>query len=99
MLYLSIGLLVLVYVGLRLLLVSHFGRVLVGIRENERRIDLLGYDSRRYKLAAFVLAAGIAALAGVLYARLGQFRGARDVQPPPGRPGRDLGDRRRQVDA
>ena len=72
-LYLAILLLVLVYVGLRLLLVTHFGRVLVGIRENERRIDLLGYDSRRYKLAAFVLAAGIAALSGVLYAVWGNF--------------------------
>jgi ABC-type branched-subunit amino acid transport system permease subunit len=72
-LYLAILLLLLVYVGLRLLLVTHFGRVLVGIRENERRIDLLGYDSRRYKLAAFVLAAGIAGLSGVLYAVWGNF--------------------------
>jgi ABC-type branched-subunit amino acid transport system permease subunit len=72
-LYLSIVLLVLVYVGLRLLLTTHFGRVLVGIRENERRIELLGYDSRAYKLAAFVLAAGIAALSGVLYAVWGNF--------------------------
>ena len=29
---------------------------------------------------------------------LGQLRGARDVQPQPSGPGRDLGDRRRQVD-
>ena len=70
---LAILLLVSVYIGLRLLLVTHFGRVLVGIRENERRIDLLGYDSRRYKLAAFVLAAGFAALSGVLYAVWGNF--------------------------
>jgi ABC-type branched-subunit amino acid transport system permease subunit len=72
-LYLSTLMLIMVYVGLRLLLVTHFGRVLVGIRENERRIDLLGYDSRRYKLAAFVLAAGIAAISGVLYAVWGNF--------------------------
>ena len=72
-LYLAIVLLVLVYIGLRLLLATRFGRVLVGIRENERRIDLLGYDSRRYKLAAFVLAAGVAALSGVLYAVWGNF--------------------------
>lgn len=65
--------LILVYVGLRLLLTSHFGRVLVGIRENERRVELLGYDSRRYKLAAFVLAGGIAALSGVLYGVVGNF--------------------------
>jgi ABC-type branched-subunit amino acid transport system permease subunit len=72
-LYLSIVVLVLAYVGLRFLLVTHFGRVLVGIRENERRIELLGYDSRAYKLAAFVLAAGIAALSGVLYGVWGNF--------------------------
>ncbi|HEX3210468.1 MAG TPA: branched-chain amino acid ABC transporter permease, partial [Geminicoccaceae bacterium] len=72
-LYLSIVVLVLAYVGLRLLLVTHFGRVLVGILENECRIELLGYDSRAYKLAAFVLAAGIAALSGVLYGVWGNF--------------------------
>jgi branched-chain amino acid transport system permease protein len=71
--YLSAALMLLVYVGLRLLLLTPFGRVLVGIRENERRMELLGYDSRKFKLAAFVLAAGIAALAGVLYAVWGNF--------------------------
>ena len=71
--YLFAALLVLVYVGLRLLLATPFGRVLVGIRENERRIELLGYDSRRYKLAAFVLAGGVAGLSGVLYGLWGNF--------------------------
>jgi branched-chain amino acid transport system permease protein len=71
--YLSAALMLLVYVGLRLLLLTPFGRILVGIRENERRMELLGYDSRRFKLAAFVIAAGIAALAGVLYAGWGSF--------------------------
>ena len=41
--------------------------------QNERRIELLGYDSRRYKLAAFVLAGGIAGLAGALYGIWGNF--------------------------
>jgi branched-chain amino acid transport system permease protein len=71
--YLSAVLLILVYVGLRLLLATGFGRVLVGIRENERRIELLGYDSRRYKLAAFMLAGAVAGLAGVLYGVWGNF--------------------------
>lgn len=71
--YLSLIILVLVYVGLRLLLSSDFGRVLVGIRENERRVNLLGYDSRRYKLLVFTLCGGIAGLAGVLYATWGNF--------------------------
>lgn len=71
--YLAAVVLALVYVGLRLLLTTQFGRVLVGIRENERRVELLGYDSRRYKLAAFVLAGGIAGLSGALYAVWGNF--------------------------
>jgi branched-chain amino acid transport system permease protein len=71
--YLSAALLVIVYIGLRLLLTTPFGRVLVGIRENTRRIELLGYDSRRYKLAAFVLCGGIAALSGVLFAVWNNF--------------------------
>ena len=71
--YLAGGTALLVYVGLRLLLLTSFGRIIVGIRENETRMELLGYDSRVYKLAAFVLAAGIAALSGALYAVWGNF--------------------------
>lgn len=71
--YLSAVLLILVYVGLRILLTTRFGRMLVCIRENERRAELLGYDSRAYKLAAFVIAGGIAGLAGALYSVWGNF--------------------------
>ena len=71
--YLTAVLLVLVYVGLRALLRTQFGRVLVGIRENERRMALLGYDCQGYKLAAFVLCGGLAGLAGVLFAIWGNF--------------------------
>jgi branched-chain amino acid transport system permease protein len=45
---------------------SQFGRTLVGIRENARRMRALGYNVRRYKLAAFVIAATFAGVAGVL---------------------------------
>jgi branched-chain amino acid transport system permease protein len=65
--------LVLVYFALRALLASHFGRVVVGIRENERRAELLGYDIRRYKLGAFVVGGAIAGLAGCLFANWGAF--------------------------
>jgi branched-chain amino acid transport system permease protein len=67
--------LVAVYLGLRWLLASEFGRVLVAIRENELRAELLGYDSRRYKLVAFVIGAGVAGFAGVLFASWGSFIG------------------------
>ena len=40
---------------------------MVGLRENERRMELLGYDSRRYKLMAFVIAGGLALRRPVLW--------------------------------
>ena len=73
--YFALFFLVLTYVGIRLFLVSKTGRVMVGLRENENRMELLGYDSRLYKLLAFVIAGGIAGLAGALYALWGSFVG------------------------
>jgi branched-chain amino acid transport system permease protein len=66
--YVGAVLMMAIYVGLRMLLTTHFGRVIVGLRENERRTELLGYDSRRFKLSAFVLSGCIAGLGGALYA-------------------------------
>jgi len=59
--------------GLRWLIRRPFGRILAGLRENEMRTQLLGYDVRRYKLLAFVLGGAIAGLAGGLYASWGTF--------------------------
>jgi ABC-type branched-subunit amino acid transport system permease subunit len=70
---LALALLVLTYLGLRALLHSHFGRVIVAIRENELRAELLGYDVRLHKLAVFTLGAAIAGLAGCLYATWGGY--------------------------
>lgn len=52
---------------------GRFGRILIGIRENETRMELLGYDVRRYKLGVFVVAAAIAGLGGGLFAAWGTF--------------------------
>jgi branched-chain amino acid transport system permease protein len=71
--YLVMALLVVVYVGLHLLLASHFGRVVVAIRENETRCELLGYDVRLHKLLVFTIGGGIAGLAGCLFANWGAF--------------------------
>lgn len=65
--------LVIVYFALRLLLRSDFGRIVVSIRENETRAELLGYDARRYKLVVFSIGAGIAGLAGVLFCSWGAY--------------------------
>ena len=56
-----------VYLFLRRLLWSPFGRVLSGIRVNEHRMRALGYGTFGYKLAAFTLAGAIAGLAGYLW--------------------------------
>jgi branched-chain amino acid transport system permease protein len=61
------------YLGLRILANSRFGNVLVAIREDPQRAELLGYDVRRYQLAAFVLGSALAGLSGVLYTSWGQF--------------------------
>jgi branched-chain amino acid transport system permease protein len=45
---------------------SPFGRTLEGIRESEHRMQALGCPTFRYRLAAFVVAGGLAGLAGGL---------------------------------
>lgn len=71
--YASMGCLVLVYVLLRGILASRFGRVVVAIRENETRAQLLGYDTRLYKLLVFAIGGGIAGAAGCLFTNWGGF--------------------------
>jgi branched-chain amino acid transport system permease protein len=68
-----IGLLLVVYLGLRILLNSGFGNVIVAIREDPQRAELLGYDVREYQLATFVIGSILAGLSGVLYTSWGQF--------------------------
>ena len=47
---------------------SPFGRILQAIRQNETRAAFVGYEVWRFKLAAFVISAMIAGLAGGLFA-------------------------------
>lgn len=49
---------------------ARFGRVLQAIRENETRMEALGYPVFRYRLAAFALGGALAGLAGALLANL-----------------------------
>ncbi|KQV41330.1 urea ABC transporter [Rhizobium sp. Root1204] len=71
--YVTMGTVIAVYALLRGVLTTRFGQVVVAIRENETRVNLLGYDSRFYKLLAFVLSAAIAGLAGCLFANWSAF--------------------------
>lgn len=56
------------FVFLAILLRSHLGRALAGIRINEQRMLASGFSTYPYKLAAFVTSGGIAGLAGFLFA-------------------------------
>ncbi|MBB4094965.1 branched-chain amino acid ABC transporter permease [Ochrobactrum pecoris] len=58
---------------------SPFGMILKSVRENENRAVSLGYSVNRYKLAAFVMSAGLAGLAGGLKALVFQFATLTDV--------------------
>lgn len=71
--YVLLCLMLVVYLGLRMLLNAPFGNVLVAIRENPERAEMLGYDVRRYQLLAFVLGGALAGLSGVLYTAWGQY--------------------------
>jgi len=66
--YFTLGTLLLVYLFLRRLLWSPFGRSLAGVRVNEHRMRAVGYGTFGYKLAAFTLAGALAGLAGYLWA-------------------------------
>jgi ABC-type branched-subunit amino acid transport system permease subunit len=71
------GILLVVYFALHGLLLTRFGRVLVAIRENEQRVEFLGYDARLHKLVAFSIGGALAGLAGCLYVAWGNY-----VSPP-----------------
>jgi branched-chain amino acid transport system permease protein len=55
------------------LIQARFGQALQGIRENESRMEALGYPVFRIKLLAFVIAGVMAGLAGALLASHNQF--------------------------
>jgi branched-chain amino acid transport system permease protein len=66
--YFVLVMLLAVYVFLRRLLFSPFGRALSGIRVNEHRMRAIGFGTFGYKLGAFTLAGALAGLAGYLWA-------------------------------
>lgn len=66
--YLCCLVLIVTYALLRWLLASPFGRVAVAIRENEQRVELMGYDVRFRKTVLFSIGGAIAGLAGALFA-------------------------------
>lgn len=75
--YLLVAVIFLIYVLCRLVVGSPFGKVLLAIKDSDKRTQYLGYDTKAYKVAVYGLAAAIAGLGGGLYAVLSGF-----VSPP-----------------
>jgi branched-chain amino acid transport system permease protein len=65
--WIALALLIVVYVIGWRAVNSPPGRVWQAIRENERRVDVLGLNPYLYKLGAFVLSAFLASATGVVY--------------------------------
>jgi branched-chain amino acid transport system permease protein len=62
-----------VYLLCRALVVSRFGRVYRGARENALRMSTIGFEVLRFRLVAYVIAGVIAGLAGFLLANATDF--------------------------
>ncbi len=56
------------YFVLNRIIRSPMGKIFISIRENEKRVQFLGYNVFRYKLMAFIISGIFSALSGGLYA-------------------------------
>ncbi len=71
--YVVLALVVLCMLLLRRLVNARFGRALQAIRENESRMEAIGFPVYRYKLLCFVIAGAMAGLAGALIVNQSQL--------------------------
>jgi branched-chain amino acid transport system permease protein len=69
----TLAFVILIYLVLAYLLDTPFGRVLIALKANERRVPFLGYHPFTARLLAYVLAGITAALSGALYPMLRGF--------------------------
>jgi len=58
----------LVYGACSFITESSFGRVIKAIRDDEKALQVFGYKTTSYKLMVFTISAGLAAIAGALFA-------------------------------
>ena len=71
--YLALVLALICYLGCRMLVNSRHGKVMLAIREDVVRTEMLGYDIRLRQWLVFVLASLLAALSGLLYVQWGNY--------------------------
>ena len=66
--YLVLTSVVIIYVFVKRLMESPFGRMVTAVAQNEERAEALGYNSYRSKMVVMIIAGAIAGLAGALFA-------------------------------
>ncbi len=71
--YIGLAALLLVYILCRLLTKARFGSVIKSIRDNEARVQFLGYNPAVFKIAIFTIAAFFAGFAGMVYLPMTSF--------------------------
>jgi urea transport system permease protein len=71
--YLTAVLLLLTYLGIRVLVNSKYGRIMVAVREDEDRAEMLGYNTKFVKLVVFTFGGTLAGLGGVMYTSWGNY--------------------------
>ncbi|SEA21245.1 branched-chain amino acid transport system permease protein [Thalassobacillus cyri] len=77
--YVVASLFLVVYAILGIITESPFGKVLVGIKENEKRLKSMGYHTNIYKYAAFVISGIFGGVAGALYTYFNGFIAPSDI--------------------
>ncbi|MBE7379829.1 MAG: urea ABC transporter permease subunit UrtC [Leptolyngbya sp. SIO1E4] len=65
--FMTVAILVLMYVLCRWLTSGRFGRLLIAIRDDENRVRFSGYDPTGFKVLVFAVSGAIAGIAGALY--------------------------------
>jgi len=66
--FITLAFLAIMFVVMRRIVNSPTGRVLVAIRENESRVNMIGYNPAVYRSVAFMISGMVAGLAGALNA-------------------------------
>lgn len=77
--YFMLIIVMLAYILTRWLTQSHFGKVMMSIRENESRTTFLSYNTSTYKIFIYVVSGLLAGLAGILYVPINGFISPQDA--------------------
>jgi branched-chain amino acid transport system permease protein len=69
----ALGVLAIIFYGVRRIVYSPFGQALTGIRENVRRMNAIGSPVHRRLVTVYTIAAGIAGVAGALFTQTNAY--------------------------